>query len=137
MFLQCRFPVKRLAMRTILEDDDARNGLNGGNRDNGGPSNVDNNSRDNADDNLAVRLVLARNTLIRYNDMTKRREISMSETKTEKGEHTATPTLETERDIFLSRRLQGEADIEAQKEWQTKGSIAERHGRAAFDRIVF
>lgn len=33
-------------------------GLNGGNRDNGGPSNVDNDHRDNADENLAVRLVL-------------------------------------------------------------------------------
>lgn len=58
------FPGDRVGHSTqCIEDDGVRNGLDGGNADNGGASNVDNNSRDNANDNLTVRLVLARNAL--------------------------------------------------------------------------
>lgn len=44
-----------------IHEDGKRNGLIGGNRDNGGAANVDNNWRDNRNDNNAVRLVLQRN----------------------------------------------------------------------------
>lgn len=44
----------------FLDEDGARNGLNGGNRANGGASNVNYNWRDDANDNLAFRLVLSR-----------------------------------------------------------------------------
>ena len=50
----------RLAMQTEERDDGHRYGLIGGNTDNGGAANVNNNPRDNANDNIAVRLVLSR-----------------------------------------------------------------------------
>lgn len=55
-------PVDILAKITFLGGDD-RNGLMGGDRGNGGPSNVNYNWRDNSNDNLAVRLVLASNKI--------------------------------------------------------------------------
>ena len=52
-----------------MYDDGHRNGLNGGNRDNGGAVNVDNDHRDNRNDNLGVRVVLSlRNSqILTYN----------------------------------------------------------------------
>lgn len=50
----------KYGLHAILEDDGDRNGLNGGNRENGDASNVNYNWRDNANDNLSVRLVLSR-----------------------------------------------------------------------------
>lgn len=49
-----------IGLADILLEGEVRNGLLGGNRKNGGASNVDNNSRDNANENWAVRLVLSR-----------------------------------------------------------------------------
>ena len=57
-------PVTERLFAYFLEDDGDRNGLNGGNRENGGPSDVDNTWRDNANENLSVRFVLSRNILI-------------------------------------------------------------------------
>ncbi len=47
-------------------EDDAVNSLNGGNRENGGVSNVDNSSRSNANPNIAVRLVLECTFMVKY-----------------------------------------------------------------------
>ncbi len=49
-------------------DDGHRNGLNGGNRDNGGAANADNDHRDNRNENLSVRLVLSRKELLKIID---------------------------------------------------------------------